>query len=133
MTTEQRLERLELQNRWMRRIGAVGVAVAVCSLLACEIRDRVDLAWLVEAQCKRLHDKAMTWKMVNRKPPDSLDAMVAPLRQGDEEDFLESVPEDAWGNPFVLEVNAEGLRVRSFGPDGKKGTEDDIVYPGPKD
>ncbi len=28
MTTEQRLERLERKVRWMRRIGAVAVAVA---------------------------------------------------------------------------------------------------------
>ena len=28
MTTEQRLERLERENRWMRRIGAVAVVVA---------------------------------------------------------------------------------------------------------
>jgi hypothetical protein len=33
MTTEQRLEKLERQNRWMRRIGAVGVAVAAAVFL----------------------------------------------------------------------------------------------------
>jgi len=33
MTTEQRLERLERENRWMRRIGAVGVAVAAVFLI----------------------------------------------------------------------------------------------------
>ena len=33
MTTEQRLERLERENRWMRRIGAVGVAVAATVFL----------------------------------------------------------------------------------------------------
>jgi hypothetical protein len=33
MTTEQRLERLERENRWMRRIGAVGVAVAAAVFL----------------------------------------------------------------------------------------------------
>ncbi|MHC4137567.1 MAG: hypothetical protein ACYS0K_21685 [Planctomycetota bacterium] len=33
MTTEQRVEKLERQNRWMRRIGAVGVAlIAACVL-----------------------------------------------------------------------------------------------------
>jgi len=33
MTTEQRLERLERENRWMRRIGAVAVAVAAAVFL----------------------------------------------------------------------------------------------------
>jgi hypothetical protein len=33
MTTEQRLERLERENRWMRRMGAVAVAVAAAVFL----------------------------------------------------------------------------------------------------
>jgi hypothetical protein len=33
MTTEQRLERLERENRWVRRIGAVAVAVAAAVFL----------------------------------------------------------------------------------------------------
>jgi hypothetical protein len=33
MTTEQRLERLERENRWMRRIGVVAVAVAAAVFL----------------------------------------------------------------------------------------------------
>ncbi len=33
MTLEQRLERLERENRWMRRIGAVAVAVAAAVFL----------------------------------------------------------------------------------------------------
>lgn len=88
---------------------------------------------IARVQCRTLHDKAMIWKMIHRKPPNSLDEMVAPLRPGDEEDFLEAVPNDPWDHPYVLEVNAKELRVRSFGPDGKKGTEDDVVYPVLKD
>jgi hypothetical protein len=33
MTLEQRVEKLERENRWMRRIGAVGVAVAAAVFL----------------------------------------------------------------------------------------------------
>jgi len=33
MTTDQRLEKLEQQNRWMRRIGAVGIAVVAAVFL----------------------------------------------------------------------------------------------------
>jgi len=33
MTTEQRLERLERENRWMRRFGAVGISVAAAVFL----------------------------------------------------------------------------------------------------
>jgi hypothetical protein len=40
MTTEQRLERLERENRWMRRTGAVAVAVAAAVFLIGQGRDK---------------------------------------------------------------------------------------------
>ena len=86
-------------------------------------------ASIAETKCKTLHDRAMMWKMINRKPPDSLDEMVAPLRQGDDEDFLDSVPEDPWGNPYVLERDGSKIRIYSWGEDGQEGTGDDLVYP----
>jgi len=40
MTTEQRLERLERENKWMRRIGAVAVAVAAAVFLVGQGKDK---------------------------------------------------------------------------------------------
>ncbi|MHC4138043.1 MAG: hypothetical protein ACYS0K_24150 [Planctomycetota bacterium] len=40
MTTEQRLERLERENRWLRRIGAVTVAVAAAVFLIGQGKDK---------------------------------------------------------------------------------------------
>ena len=56
---------------------------------------------IAQTKCKTLHDKAMMWKMINRKPPDSIEEMVAPLKDGDDENFLDSVlilqqPSLAW-------------------------------------
>jgi len=146
MTTEQRLERLERENRWMRRIGAVGLVLVVVSLagfvyllsrgrgvrvdgtvwkLFTDVRGRKNV--IADMQCSSLHGKAMMWTLIKLKPLSSLDEMVAPLRADDDENWLESVPEDPWGNPYVLESSTEGLRVRSLGPDAKKHTADDIV------
>jgi general secretion pathway protein G len=83
---------------------------------------------IAQTQCKELHDKAMLWKTINRKPPDSLDEMMAPLRQGDDQDFLDKIPEDPWGNSYVLERDGSKLRIYSWGEDGQEGTEDDIMY-----
>ena len=44
MTTEQRLERLERENRWMRRFGAVGVAVAAAVFLIGQGQPEEDAA-----------------------------------------------------------------------------------------
>ena len=40
MTTEQRLERLERENRWMRRIGVVAVAVAAAVFLVGQGKEK---------------------------------------------------------------------------------------------
>ena len=40
MTTEQRLERLERQNQWMRRLGAVGVALVATVFLMGQAEDK---------------------------------------------------------------------------------------------
>lgn len=46
--------------------------------------------------------------------------------------YLQSdIPMDPWGHAYVYEfpgkVNANGYDIRSAGPDGQMGTEDDIV------
>jgi len=39
------------------------------------------------------------------------------------------VLDDAWGREIVVETAAPGLRFRSLGPDGQRGTPDDLVSP----
>jgi hypothetical protein len=88
-----------------------------------------DALLLARTQCKELHDKAMMWKMITRKPPESLVEMVAPLRKGDPEKFMYSVPEDPWGRPYRLSREERKIRIYSLGEDGRRGSDDDIVYP----
>jgi hypothetical protein len=40
------------------------------------------------------------------------------------------VREDGWGNPLVYEVTGAKFRLVSYGPDGRQGTSDDIVFEG---
>jgi hypothetical protein len=37
------------------------------------------------------------------------------------------VLDDAWGRPIVVESSASNLRFRSLGPDGVRGTPDDLL------
>jgi hypothetical protein len=53
--------------------------------------------------------------------------MEVPLRPG-EEVFTE-VEDDPWGHPFELEQEGASIRIRSWGPDGERGTKDDICHP----
>ena len=46
------------------------------------------------------------------------------------EAYLESVPDDPWGRPYVLELlGGRQFRIVSFGPDGAEGTQDDVKWP----
>ena len=83
---------------------------------------------IAEAKCREYYDAAITWEMIKRKEPDYLKDMEAPLSPGDVS-FIR-VEDDPWGNVYVLETQGEGRLVRSFGPDGKRGTADDIICAG---
>jgi len=191
MTLEQRLEKLERENRWMRRIGAVGLALVVVSLALsiCALASERDGGPLVQEsraarearaaaealaehrepeakaltrvaglQCERHLESAELWHVITGKYPRSMQVMDFDFQAGNKESkgftiashspeltewiashspeltewidsrlFFIEVEPDPWGNPYVLEVSANEMSVRSFGPDGRKDTEDDIV------
>ena len=39
------------------------------------------------------------------------------------------VPEDPWGRPYRLSRKGKEIRIYSLGEDGRRGSDDDIVYP----
>lgn len=39
------------------------------------------------------------------------------------------VLDDAWGHPILVETSAPSIRFRSVGPDGQRGTADDLLSP----
>lgn len=82
---------------------------------------------IAQMKCKEYYDMARMWRTVFRRVPESLEEMQAPLRPG-EEAFAEVV-EDPWGSRYVLERVGDDVRVLSLGPDGRRGTGDDIAYP----
>jgi len=83
---------------------------------------------LAHAKCKEYYDAAHLWARFRGELPASLADMNAPLRPG--ESAFEPLVDDPWGHPYVLERGGTEMHVRSLGPDGAAGTEDDIVYPG---
>lgn len=70
-----------------------------------------------------------TFHVRERKCPESLGELTEPNpRTG--EPCLESIPDDPWGNPYRYElVGLKAYRIRSGGPNGMTGDEDDVVWP----
>jgi len=45
--------------------------------------------------------------------------------------YLEELPPDLWGHPFVYTCSNDVIRLSSMGPDGKPDTADDVQAPPP--
>ncbi len=84
---------------------------------------------------KLLHNAVSEFKMnTGRFPEDEgLTVLIVPPDDVDRwEPYLQTteLPKDAWGNDFIYERYPESGKpfvIKSFGPDGEEGTEDDLL------
>jgi len=78
------------------------------------------------ADTKILADQVRTFYIRNGKLPGTLAVLAKKDARG--RSYLAELPNDAWGNAYklVLGDTPRKFLVRSAGPDGKHGTEDDI-------
>ncbi|MHC4138098.1 MAG: hypothetical protein ACYS0K_24425 [Planctomycetota bacterium] len=76
MTTEQRLERMERENRWMRRIGAVSIAVVVAVFLVGQAKDKEPPDLVVRSLTMKDKDgrtRAQLWMFLDKVHLDLCD------------------------------------------------------------
>ncbi len=88
---------------------------------------------LAETQIDSFQRSLKMYWAQNRKLPTSLDALAeVDPRTG--EAWLESIPDDPWGNPYVYTpLSGKKFKIISYGADGQEGTEDDVVWPKAQD
>lgn len=84
---------------------------------------------IAQTKCKEYFDQAQMWRTIQKKWPDSLEDMEAPLDSGSKERNFAEVVDDPWGNKYVLRKEGNSVVVSSWGEDGQEGTDDDIMYP----
>ena len=77
-----------------------------------------------EAGARSLYGDCVTYQMKHKKYPTSLDQLC----EGDDPILESDKPlYDPWDNKFELEMKGKNrLVIKSAGPDGQMGTEDDI-------
>lgn len=89
-----------------------------------------------KANLKILHSAVNQFKMdTGRFPTEDVGLTELIERPSDVtvwEEYLETteLPKDGWGNDFIYELYPESGRqfaIRSAGPDGEEGTEDDLL------
>ena len=77
-----------------------------------------------EAGCQSLKEACVTYQMKHKKFPSSLDQ----LTEGDDPIFDSDKPlYDPWDNKYEMEMKGKNrIIIKSAGPDGEMGTDDDI-------
>jgi hypothetical protein len=91
------------------------------------------------AECKALYEdekNSRLRKMIQRESGDKIQywettktVTLSPVGGGIYEPVKEELAIDPWGNPYVDGISSKKIYVLSNGPDGKRGTSDDVTYP----
>jgi len=91
-----------------------------------------------KANLKILHSAISHFKMETGRFPTEDEGLIALIEQPSDVEtwepggYLESteIPKDGWQNDFIYELYPESGKqfvIRSCGPDGEEGTEDDLL------
>ena len=108
----------------MIAVGIIGVlsAVAVPALMKNLEKAKSTAA---KEGVAALKNACMTYYMDHKKMPTSLDQLI----EGEEpalENASEDVLVDPWGMKYEMEKKGKNIVIKSAGPDGEWGTDDDI-------
>jgi general secretion pathway protein G len=113
----------------------------LATLVVTKVATKIDQARVTttKANLKILHSAVNQFKMdTSRFPTEDVGLMELIEMPSDVEGkwepggYLETteLPKDGWGNDFIYELFPESgkqFAIRSCGPDGEEGTEDDLL------
>jgi general secretion pathway protein G len=112
----------------------------LATLVVTKVATKIDQARITttKANLKILHSAVNQFKMdTGRFPTEELGLMElieqpTDVLNWEPGGYLETteLPPDGWGNQFKYELYPESGKqfvIRSFGPDGEEGTEDDLL------
>jgi len=112
----------------------------LATLVVTKVATKIDQARITttKANLKALHSAVNQFKMDTGRFPSEDKGLIDLIEQPTDVDtwepggYLETteIPPDGWGNEFIYEVYPESGKqfvIRSMGPDGEEGTEDDLL------
>jgi general secretion pathway protein G len=113
----------------------------LATLVVTKVASKIDDARVIttKANLKMLHSAVNQFKMdTGRFPAEDLGLIELIEQPSDVADawepggYLETteLPKDGWGHDFIYELFPESgkqFAIRSVGPDGEEGTEDDLL------
>jgi general secretion pathway protein G len=126
--------RLERGMTLVEVMVVVVIISLVASVVSVAVLNRLEEARkkLAFTQIKQIGEALELYKLSLRHYPstgEGLQALVTP--HGNEKPFMNSIPEDPWGNAYVYiypgSNTPSSFDIMSYGPDGVSGGGDDIT------
>ena len=140
MTDRKRKKRIRYGFTMVELMAILIIIGLLATLVVTKVASKIDQAKLIttKANLKMLHSAVNQFKMdTGRFPAEDLGLIELIEQPSDvpiweEGGYLETteVPPDGWGHDFIYELFPESGKafvIRSAGPDGEEGTEDDLL------
>ena len=140
MTRKQRKRYVRYAFTMVELMAILIIIGLLATVVVTKVASKIDQARITttKANLKILHSAVNQFKMdTGRFPTEDIGLMELVEQPPDVVNwppggFLEStdIPPDGWGNAFIYEAYPESgkqFAIRSAGPDGEEGTEDDLL------
>lgn len=140
MTRKERKKRVKYGFTMVELMAMLIIIGLLATLVVTKVASKIDQARITttKANLKALHAAVNQFKMDTGRFPAEDEGLIALVEQPSDvtiwEDggYLETteLPPDGWGHEFIYELYPESgkqFQIRSMGPDGEEGTEDDLL------
>jgi len=140
MTRKERKKRVRYGFTMVELMAMLIIIGLLATLVVTKVASKIDQARITttKANLKALHSAVNQFKMETGRFPSDDKGLIDLIEQPTDVDtwepggYLETteIPPDGWGNEFIYELYPESGKqfvIRSMGPDGEEGTEDDLL------
>jgi len=142
MTRKERKKRIKYGFTMVELMAMLIIIGLLATLVVTKVATKIDQAreTTTKANLKALAAAVNQFRMDTARFPTEDEGLIALIEQPSDIDigiwepggYLETteIPKDGWGNEFIFELYPESgkpFAIRSCGPDGEQGTEDDLL------
>ncbi len=140
MTDKKRRKHIRRGFTMVELMAMLIIIGLLATLVVTKVASKIDQARLIttKANLKMLHSAVNQFKMDTGRFPAEDVGLIELIQQPsdvkiwEEGGYLETteLPKDGWGRDFIYELFPESGKpfvIRSTGPDGQEGTEDDLL------
>ena len=140
MTRKERKRRVRYGFTMVELMAMLIIIGLLATLVVTKVASKIDQARIIttKANLKSLAAAVYQFKMDTGRFPAEDEGLIALIEQPSDVEIWEpggylettSINLDGWNHDFIYELYPESgkqFQIRSMGPDGEEGTEDDLL------